>query len=76
RLTLLRSPQSPDPHPDQGRHHIVYSLLTDARIESAHVEAARLNQPLQVRSGTVELPSTARIEPVHGTTVIDAVKQA
>ena len=76
RLTLLRSPQSPDPHPDQGCHHLVYSLLTDARVESAHVEAARLNQPLQVRSGTVELPSTARIEPVHGTAVIDAVKQA
>ena len=76
RLTLLRSPQSPDPHPDQGRHHLSYSLLTDAEVGSAHVEAARLNQPLQLRGGTVELPSTARIEPVHGTAVIDAVKQA
>ncbi|MEA5648809.1 MAG: glycoside hydrolase family 38 C-terminal domain-containing protein [Cutibacterium granulosum] len=76
RLTLLRSPQCPDPRPDRGRHHIAYSLLTDAGIASAHVEGARLNQPLQVRRGVVCLPSLARIEPVRGMAVVDAVKQA
>ena len=76
RLTLLRSPQSPDPHPDRGRHHLVYSLLVDADIASAHVEAARLNQPLEVRDGALRLRSLARIESVRGMAVIDAVKQA
>ncbi|MDU6252358.1 MAG: glycoside hydrolase family 38 C-terminal domain-containing protein, partial [Cutibacterium avidum] len=55
RLTLLRSPQNPDPHPDRGSHHLVYSLLTDATVASAHVEAARLNQPLHVRDGVLNL---------------------
>ncbi|WCC80026.1 glycosyl hydrolase-related protein [Cutibacterium equinum] len=76
RLTLLRSPQNPDPHPDRGHHHIVYSLLTDAGVESAYVEAARLNQPLQTRDGALRLDSLARIEPIRGVAVIDSVKQA
>ena len=76
RLTLLRSPQNPDPHPDRGSHHLVYSLLTDATVASAHVEAARLNQPLHVRDGVLNLPSMARIEPERGLAVVDSVKQA
>lgn len=76
RLTLLRAPQSPDPHPDRGHHHLVYSLLADAGVASAHVEAARLNQPLQMRDGALHLDSLARIEPVRGFAVIDSVKQA
>ncbi|MSS44741.1 alpha-mannosidase [Cutibacterium sp. WCA-380-WT-3A] len=76
RLTLLRSPQSPDSHSDRGTHHLVYSLLTDAGVASAHVEAARLNQPLRMREGVLSLASLVRIEPVRGFAVIDSVKQA
>jgi alpha-mannosidase len=48
RLTLLRSPTSPDPTADLGRHHFLYSLLPHAGgwDESTVSQAYALNDPL------------------------------
>ncbi|MFO7680393.1 MAG: alpha-mannosidase [Chloroflexota bacterium] len=51
RLTLLRSPTTPDPEADQGEHHFIYSLLPHPNDwRSGTVPAAYdLNDPLIVR---------------------------
>lgn len=50
RLTLLRSPTSPDPTADAGEHHFVYSLLPHAGSwkELTQREAYALNDPIIV----------------------------
>lgn len=53
RLSLLRSPQAPDPEADRGKHTFTYALLPhegDFRTGSVIEEAYALNVPLQVRS--------------------------
>lgn len=62
RLTLLRSPQAPDPQADRGRHLIRYSLLAGADRTGARQTAERLNEPVRLRSGAVEMPAPARLE--------------
>jgi len=50
RLSLLRSPKSPDPEADMGRHAFAYALLPHAggwREAGVLAEAHRFNQPLR-----------------------------
>jgi alpha-mannosidase len=88
RLTLLRSPTSPDPTADQGVHELTYSLfphLGDWRPGGTVREAYALNRPVRV----VPLPRTSgeraaktdmrvatfvRAEPEN--VVVEAIKRA
>lgn len=77
-LTLLRAPQSPDPHADQGEHTLCYSLTVGADVATAHQAGLRLNQPLRPMPGTTRRSSFTELTPV-GTVdlaVVDAVKRA
>ncbi|MFJ4915300.1 alpha-mannosidase [Streptomyces sp. NPDC088726] len=47
RLTLLRSPHSPDPQADRGTHRFGYALLAGAGIEEAVAGGYALNLPLR-----------------------------
>lgn len=49
RLSLLRSPISPDPHADEGQHHFVYSIYPHAGTWRTRTvqEAFELNVPLR-----------------------------
>ncbi|MFG2176461.1 alpha-mannosidase [Streptomyces niveus] len=47
RLSLLRSPHSPDPQADRGRHRFSYALLAGAGIEEAIAGGYALNLPLR-----------------------------
>ncbi len=52
RISLLRSPTSPDPEADQGEHRFAYSLLPHIGDWSATIaQAYALNDPLIVLSG-------------------------
>jgi alpha-mannosidase len=52
RLSLLRAPQSPDPHADLGVHHLRYALVPGAGIGDAVREGYRINLPLRVVRGS------------------------
>ena len=52
RLSLLRAPQSPDPHADLGVHRMRYALVPGAGIAEAVREGYRLNLPLRVVHGS------------------------
>jgi alpha-mannosidase len=54
RLSLLRAPQSPDPHADLGRHRMRYALVPGADIGDAVREGYRVNLPLRIVKGTGE----------------------
>jgi len=85
RLTLLRSPTSPDPTADLGHHHFVYSLLPHAGGwgESTVSQAYALNDPLIVwPAGPAGSPAGRRGQ-VHSflavdrpNVVVETVKQA
>lgn len=47
RLSLLRSPHSPDPQADRGRHRFNYALLPGAGIEQAVAGGYALSLPLR-----------------------------
>ncbi|MFD4545867.1 alpha-mannosidase [Streptomyces sp. NPDC058466] len=51
RLSLLRSPHSPDPQADRGHHRFSYALLAGARIEEAIAGGYALNLPLRPAPG-------------------------
>ncbi|MEN3304166.1 MAG: alpha-mannosidase [Micromonosporaceae bacterium] len=73
RLSLVRAPQSPDPHADQGRHRFRYALLPGAGIAEAIGEAYALNLPLRVGPGSPRPPLVT----VDGVAVaVEAVKLA
>nr|MBF6591918.1 alpha-mannosidase [Ktedonobacterales bacterium] len=89
RLTLLRSPTSPDPEADQGLHELTYSLfphLGDWRAGGTVAAAYALNRPIRVRltpgeagpaSATPPLPPGIGLftaEPAS--VVVEAVKRA
>ncbi|QPL05956.1 MULTISPECIES: alpha-mannosidase [Actinomyces] len=78
RLTLLRSPQAPDPEADRGAHVLRYSLLVGADRARARHAAERLNEPVRQLRGAVELQAPARLEGVApcSAAVIDTVKTA
>ena len=59
RLTLLRSSQRPDPHPDQGEQKFTYSLYPHAgdwRAAHTDEQALALNIPLLAQTTTVHAP--------------------
>lgn len=88
RISLLRSPTSPDPAADQGRHDLTYSLyphVGDWRRGGTVQAAYELNRPVRLyrpqgtpvnaraaRAGAVQSFITA--EPSH--VVVEAVKRA
>ncbi|HUY78618.1 MAG TPA: glycoside hydrolase family 38 C-terminal domain-containing protein, partial [Ktedonobacterales bacterium] len=85
RLTLLRSPTSPDPNADQGEHAFTYSLyphLGDWRAGGTVQAAYALNRPplvIDALDGADAAPEWARVEfftatPVQA--VIEAIKRA
>jgi alpha-mannosidase len=84
RLTLLRSPTSPDPEADQGLHHFTYSLLPHAGRwgRETIAQAYGLNDPLLVyeAAGTAvsaqpkSLPGLVSVDEEH--VVIETIKEA
>ncbi len=88
RLSLLRSPTSPDPHADQGEQRVLYSLfphLGDWRAGGTVQAGYALNRPVIVRqlaADAAPVPSPTQgstlglfaAEPTHA--VIEAVKRA
>ncbi len=90
RLTLLRSPTSPDPMADFGEHHFVYSLLPHSGSwqENTQREAYALNDPIisyqsSVVSNQLSAPSKKLVSDNFSlltvsaaNVVIETVKQA
>jgi alpha-mannosidase len=75
RISLLRSPKSPDPEADMGRHEFAYALLPHAagwRDGGVLREAVLFNAPLRRTSG-VGHESFATVE---GGLVLDTIKRA
>jgi alpha-mannosidase len=74
RLTLLRSPHSPDPETDTGRHHFRYALQPGATITDAVAAGHALNLPLR---RTTAAPAAPLISlDGAGTAVVESVKLA
>jgi alpha-mannosidase len=74
RLSLLRSPKSPDPEADMGRHRFAYAVLPHAggwRDAGVVAEAIRFNVPLR-RTAGIE-PFAAVDDP---NVVLDTIKRA
>ncbi len=81
RLTLLRAANYPDPDADRGDHHFTYALLAHlgSCAESDVVaEAARLNQPVVVVSGTGAMAThpLSAVTSSNPAVVVTAVKHA
>jgi alpha-mannosidase len=83
RLSLLRAPEWPDPHADEGKHEFTYSLYPHAKDWKSAMTVHRgyeLNYPLltyvtSAHAGT--LPATHSFFAIDANnTVITAVKQA
>jgi alpha-mannosidase len=74
RLSLLRSPKSPDPQADLGRHEFAYAVLPHAggcREAGVVAQAARFNAPLVRTSG---VDSFAAVDDPN--LVLDTIKRA
>jgi alpha-mannosidase len=74
RLTLLRSPKSPDPEADMGRHEFAYAVMPHAgdwRTAGVLAEATRLNAPLR---RTAAIQQFAAVEDPN--LVLSTVKRA
>jgi alpha-mannosidase len=76
RLSLVRAPQSPDPHADQGPHHFRYALLPGAGLPDAVAEGYSFNLPLRTLSGGPREPARALVQVTGDAVVVDAVKLA
>ncbi|MCI3223761.1 glycoside hydrolase family 38 C-terminal domain-containing protein [Streptomyces sp. NP-1717] len=72
RLSLLRSPHSPDPQADRGRHSFGYALLAGAGIEEAIAGGYALNLPL--RPARADARSLVEIDTTD--VVVESVKLA
>jgi alpha-mannosidase len=75
RVSLLRSPKSPDPEADMGRHEFAYALYPHAdgwRGGGVLREAALFNAPLRGAADGPEQPF-ARVE---GDLILDTIKRA
>ncbi len=76
RLSLVRAPQSPDPHADQGVHRFTYALLPGVDVAGAVAEGYALNLPLRVVAGGTDKAPPPLVS-VDGTGVaVEAVKLA
>ncbi|WP_172119665.1 alpha-mannosidase [Actinomyces faecalis] len=78
RLTLLRSPQAPDPEADRGHHSIRYALVAGADLASARQAGERVNEPVRLLPGALHLPPLARVDGLTpaSAAVVDTVKTA
>jgi alpha-mannosidase len=77
RASLLRSPTSPDPNADRGRHDFAYAVLPHAsgwRQAGVVAEGLRFNAPLRVAAGSSNLPSFALLDDPN--LVLDTIKRA
>lgn len=72
RLSLLRSPHSPDPQADRGRHRFSYALLAGAGIEEAIAGGYALNLPLRPAPARAQ----ALVEVDTTDVVVESVKLA
>ncbi|MEV8411073.1 glycoside hydrolase family 38 C-terminal domain-containing protein, partial [Streptomyces niveus] len=72
RLSLLRSPHSPDPQADRGRHRFSYALLAGAGIEEAIAGGYALNLPLRPAAARAQ----ALVEVDTTDVVVESVKLA
>jgi alpha-mannosidase len=75
RMSLLRSPKSPDPEADMGRHEFAYALLPHAgdwRAGGVLREAMLFNLPLRWTTDGPDLPFAL----VDGGLVLDTIKRA
>jgi alpha-mannosidase len=75
RVSLLRSPTSPDPEADQGRHEFAYALMPHAggwREAGVLAEAVRFNAPLRWTDGSPG--SLASVDDPN--LVLDTIKRA
>jgi alpha-mannosidase len=73
RLTLARSPRSPDPDTDRGRHRFHYVLAPGADVPRAVEEGYRANLPLRTVPGG---PVEPVVRVVAGSALVEAVKLA
>ena len=79
RLSLLRSPKSPDPVADMGRHTFRYALLPhagDFRTAGVIEEGYRFNVPLVVKASGAAPTETSFFGVTAPNVVIDTVKKA
>jgi alpha-mannosidase len=79
RLSLLRSPKSPDPEADMGRHQFRYALMPHAGDFRAAgvIEAARcFNSPLMIRKTDAPRAERSFFSVDQASVVIDTVKMA
>jgi alpha-mannosidase len=79
RLSLLRSPKSPDPKADMGRHHFRYALLPhEGGPQAGGVipAAAAFNQPLRVQASSKPVASRSFFSVDNPGVVLDTVKKA
>lgn len=79
RVSLLRSPKSPDPEADMGRHEFAYALFPHVggwREAGVVAEAARFDRPLRwgARVSETQSPSFASVD--DPSLVLDTVKRA
>jgi alpha-mannosidase len=77
RVSLLRSPKSPDPEADMGRHELAYALLPHAggwREAGVVAEAARFNVPLRWGPGARDWDGFVQSDEPN--LVLDTVKRA
>jgi alpha-mannosidase len=79
RISLLRSPVSPDPEADQGEHEFAYAVLPHAggwREAGVLAEAHRFNAPLRWVAGE-SVPGTQSLASVDDPNlVLDTIKRA
>jgi alpha-mannosidase len=79
RLSLLRSPKSPDPEADMGHHSFRYALLPhagDFRQAGVIEEGYRFNVPLLLRASEGPVKEASFFSVSRPSAVIDAVKKA
>ena len=74
RLTLLRSPHSPDPETDTGRHRFRYALQPGATLTDAVAAGHALNLPLRRTAAAPATPLISLTGPTSA--VVESVKLA
>ena len=75
RLSLLRSPHSPDPQADRGRHTFTYGLVVGADVGDAIAAGYALNLPLRP-AGSAPAGGPALVDVDNPDLVVEAVKLA
>jgi alpha-mannosidase len=76
RLSLLRAPQSPDPHADQGTHRFAYALLPGAAMAETIAEGYALNLPLRAATGDAAGVTEPLVRVDGDAVTVEAVKLA